>query len=46
MSGGDGDDRITVVNGDADVVDCGPGTDVVFAEPEDSVAGTCESVRR
>jgi Ca2+-binding RTX toxin-like protein len=46
ISGGPGDDRINVVRGDVDSVRCGPGHDVVFADPADSVAGDCEDVRR
>jgi Ca2+-binding RTX toxin-like protein len=46
ISGGPGDDRINVVRGDIDSVRCGPGRDVVFADPGDSVAGDCEDVRR
>jgi Ca2+-binding RTX toxin-like protein len=46
ISGGPGDDRINVVRGDIDSVKCGPGHDVVFADPADKVAGDCEDVRR
>jgi Ca2+-binding RTX toxin-like protein len=46
ISGGSGDDRINVVRGDHDVVRCGPGHDVVFADPADRVAADCEDVRR
>jgi Ca2+-binding RTX toxin-like protein len=46
ISGGPGDDRINVVRGDVDSVRCGPGRDVVFADPGDKVAGDCEDVRR
>jgi Ca2+-binding RTX toxin-like protein len=45
-SGGPGNDRINVVRGDIDSVRCGPGHDVVFADPGDRVAGDCEDVRR
>jgi Ca2+-binding RTX toxin-like protein len=46
ISGGPGNDRINVVRGDIDAVRCGPGHDVVFADPADRVAGDCEDVRR
>jgi hypothetical protein len=46
ISGGPGDDRINVVRGDHDTVRCGPGRDVVFADPADEVAADCEDVRR
>jgi Ca2+-binding RTX toxin-like protein len=46
IDGGPGNDRINVVHGDRDRVVCGPGGDVVFADPRDVVAGDCESVRR
>ena len=39
ISGGPGNDRINVVRGDIDSVRCGPGHDVVFADPGDKVAG-------
>jgi hypothetical protein len=35
-----------VVHGDRDRVVCGPGHDVVSADPRDIVAGDCEQVRR
>jgi Ca2+-binding RTX toxin-like protein len=46
ISGGPGNDRINVVRGDHDTVRCGPGHDVVFADPADRVASDCEDVRR
>ncbi|PTL56629.1 hypothetical protein [Paraconexibacter algicola] len=46
IQGGDGDDRINVVGGALDVVACGPGTDTVFADADDTVATDCEVVRR
>jgi Ca2+-binding RTX toxin-like protein len=46
ISGGPGNDRINVVRGDIDDVRCGPGHDVVFADPGDRVARDCEDVRR
>jgi len=42
---GTGDDRITTVNGARDVVDCGPGLDVLRADPQD-VVRRCERVVR
>ena len=41
MLAGGGDDRIVVRDraGD-DVIDCGPGTDMVIADPGDRIAGT------
>ena len=46
IEGGAGDDRINVVHGGHDVVHCGPGKDVVFADAADTVSRDCESVRR
>ena len=46
IEGGPGNDRINVVHGDHDVVRCGPGEDVVFADSGDAVSKDCESVRR
>ncbi len=46
IDGGSGNDRINVVHGGNDVVTCGRGNDVVFADARDSVAADCESVRR
>ena len=40
-----GDDRINVVGGGRDTVDCGDGTDVVFADASDVIAPDCEDVR-
>jgi Ca2+-binding RTX toxin-like protein len=45
IDGGPGNDRINVVHGGIDRVTCGPGDDVVFADPGDVVAKDCESVR-
>ena len=52
ISGGDGRDRIVSGRGDdfinvqgdgkVDRVDCGSGRDVVKANPEDNLSGTCE----
>lgn len=46
ISGGSGNDRINVVRGGSDRVSCGPGRDIVFADPTDTIADDCESVRR
>jgi Ca2+-binding RTX toxin-like protein len=46
ITGGAGDDRINVVRGGVDRVACGPGRDIVFADPGDHVASDCEVVRR
>lgn len=46
IDGGPGNDRINVVDKFADRVRCGPGKDVVFADPRDKIAKDCESVRR
>lgn len=43
ISAGNGNDRIGVYgDGRADEVDCGPGFDIVFADPADVVARNCE----
>jgi arylsulfatase A-like enzyme len=44
--GGDGADRLLLRDGVADVVSCGPGRDVVFADRRDKVAKDCEAVLR
>ena len=46
VAGDDGDDRINVVDGTVDTVDCGAGIDTVFADVVDVIAASCESVRR
>jgi hypothetical protein len=46
IQGGSGNDRINVVKGGNDIVRCGRGRDVVFADPEDRIAKDCESIRR
>jgi uncharacterized repeat protein (TIGR01451 family) len=46
VSGDEGDDRIQVVSGGIDRIDCGDGFDVVFADAEDVVAANCEDIRR
>ncbi len=46
IDGGSGNDRINVVHGGNDVIACGRGDDVVFADGRDSIAADCESVRR
>lgn len=44
--GGAGNDTIPVRDGVKDIVDCGPGRDLVFADKKDVVARNCEDVRR
>lgn len=47
VDGGSGRDSITVSgDGRVDRVQCGPGKDVVYADPVDRVARDCETVRR
>ena len=46
VDGGPGNDRISMIDRTADVIVCGPGRDVVFADPADRVSRDCESVRR
>ena len=46
IDGGSGNDRISVIHGGADAVVCGPGNDVVFADPRDRIARDCEDIRR
>ena len=47
LDAGAGDDRVAVsYDGARDRVRCGPGSDVVAADPEDSVAADCELVGR
>jgi Ca2+-binding RTX toxin-like protein len=46
MQGGAGDDRLVSVDGLADRVLCGDGTDRVEADTVDDVAGDCETVVR
>ena len=43
--GGPGNDRISSANGVAESVDCGPGRDLVRADPSDRLIG-CERVKR
>ena len=43
--GGDGRDYIDVLEGDADRVTCGPGTDVVRYDASDTIAADCDSSR-
>ena len=38
VQGGEGDDRISEVDGAVDRVDCGPGNDVAFVDADDSVS--------
>jgi Bacterial Ig domain/RTX calcium-binding nonapeptide repeat (4 copies) len=46
VSAGYGDDRVNVVDGYADRVVCGPGTDTVTADTLDVVSESCEIVQR
>ena len=46
LAGEDGDDLIAARDGAADTVTCGPGSDMVNADREDSVDGDCELVDR
>ncbi len=45
IGGGRGDDRLRAADGVAEQVRCGPGSDSVIADPEDTVKG-CERVKR
>ena len=42
IDGGAGRDYIDVLNGGADTVDCGSGSDVVRFDATDTVAANCE----
>lgn len=44
--GGRGNDTIFARDGQRDVIDCGPGRDVVYADKHDVVAKNCETVHR
>ena len=46
VDGDEGDDRILIRDGIADVVSCGPGIDRARADQNDEVAADCEAVRR
>lgn len=46
VDGGRGNDRINMIDKTADRIRCGPGRDIVFADPIDRVHKDCESVRR
>jgi Tol biopolymer transport system component len=46
ISGGDGWDAIVSRDGEVDHVSCGPGRDIVWADPADVVAADCEVVLR
>ena len=46
LSGGDGSDILRSVDGFADRLMCGPGTDVALADTLDVVSPTCETVER
>jgi len=45
---GSGDDQIAVADGERDVVDCGPGHDVIdgIVDPNDDIAASCEVAPR
>ena len=43
LSGGRGDDQLHADDGTADVVSCGPGADVFFADRLDTVGRNCET---
>lgn len=43
---GSGNDTVNVRDGEVDSVVCGPGTDTVIADANDTVAGDCEQVDR
>lgn len=45
IQAGAGNDIINVKNDGADTVDCGSGSDIVFADDKDDVAGNCETVQ-
>lgn len=42
LDGGPGDDTIITADGVRDVIDCGPGSDVVYVDPVDAIFG-CET---
>jgi hypothetical protein len=44
ISGGSGDDLISVRDQSADAADCGSGLDSVEADPSDSIAADCEDI--
>jgi Ca2+-binding RTX toxin-like protein len=46
LGGGTGDDLIRSRDGEADLVTCGRGIDLVVADDADDVRGSCELVRR
>ncbi len=46
LAGGEGDDRISAVDGAVDRIACGPGRDTVLADPGDDLARDCEAIRR
>jgi Ca2+-binding RTX toxin-like protein len=45
LYGGAGNDRLNALDGRADVVDCGPGSDTALVDRRDTVRG-CEHVKR
>jgi Ca2+-binding RTX toxin-like protein len=46
LFGGRGNDRVDARDGTRDVVDCGPGTDLVRADKKDTISRDCEQVSR
>lgn len=46
ISGGNGDDRIKARDGERDVIRCGKGDDLVFADPVDKLRGCGDQSRR
>ena len=48
LQAGSGDDTVTVADGQRDVVDCGPGQDVVdgAVDPNDEIFPSCETAQR
>jgi Ca2+-binding RTX toxin-like protein len=46
LIGGPGNDTIYARDGKRDVIDCGTGKDVVYADRYDKVAANCEVVHR
>jgi hypothetical protein len=45
MAGGEGDDVFYAIGGGRDLLDCGPGRDVVYVDRRDRLRG-CESIHR
>jgi hypothetical protein len=44
LAGGSGNDRFSARDRRADRIDCGPGKDIVIADPRDDIARSCEIV--